>query len=247
MSRTGKRWFKALEEITDPDFIWGALDNVHDAETTLADYAASVSRAQRAALAASMAAPDCHQPDLVTAEAEQPVARLVEAAQWARNRLETIADDCWHGDARDFKRSLVGVFADFDEAMANCGSHVPPEIRTVTPALEVQPLTVQDAQCCMCGKRGLSTAEDGGPECELADGRWVCSRGCYERAVDGFTVQDAARHILSDDIAISHMAQALHDGPLGADDYWFSAARPQGAWCVDAVRVVLRAIAEGRA
>ena len=145
MSRTGKRWFKALEEITDPDFIWGALDNVHDAETTLADYAASVSRAQRAALAASMAAPDCHQPDLVTAEAEQPVARLVEAARWARNRLETIADDCWHGDARDFKRSLVGVFADFDEAMANCGSHVPPEIRTVTPALEVQPLTVQDA------------------------------------------------------------------------------------------------------
>lgn len=61
------------------------------------------------------------------------------------------------------------------------------------------------------------------------------------------TVQDAALRILSDDIAISHMAQALHDGPLGADDYWFSAARPQGAWCVDAVRVVLRAIAEGRA
>ena len=60
------------------------------------------------------------------------------------------------------------------------------------------------------------------------------------------TAQDAARRILSDDIAISHMAQALHDGPLGADDYWFSAARPQGAWCVDAVRVVLRAIAEGK-
>lgn len=65
-------------------------------------------------------------------------------------------------------------------------------------------------------------------------------------ALKPLTVQDAARHILSDDIAISHMAQALHDGPLGADDYWFSAARPQGAWCVDAVRVVLRAIAEGK-
>ena len=57
-------------------------------------------------------------------------------------------------------------------------------------------------------------------------------------------LQDAARRILSDDIAISHMAQALHDGPLGADDHWFSAARPQGAWCVDAVRVALRAITE---
>lgn len=64
--------------------------------------------------------------------------------------------------------------------------------------------------------------------------------------VQPLTVQDAARRILSDDIAISHMAQALHDGPLGADDYWFSASRPQGGWCVDAVRVVLRAIAEGR-
>lgn len=66
-------------------------------------------------------------------------------------------------------------------------------------------------------------------------------------ALKPLTVQDAARRILSDDIAISHMAQALHDGPLGADDHWFSAARQQGAWCVDAVRVVLRAIAEGRA
>ena len=38
-------------------------------------------------------------------------------------------------------------------------------------------------QCCMCGKTGLSTIEDGGPECELDDGRWVCSVDCYDRAV----------------------------------------------------------------
>ena len=37
-------------------------------------------------------------------------------------------------------------------------------------------------QCCMCGKRGLSTEEDGGPECELSDGRWVCSSDCWEIA-----------------------------------------------------------------
>ena len=40
-----------ITEASDPDFIWGALDNVHDAETTLDDYAAAVSRAIRAALA----------------------------------------------------------------------------------------------------------------------------------------------------------------------------------------------------
>jgi hypothetical protein len=39
------------------------------------------------------------------------------------------------------------------------------------------------AQCCMCGKAGLSTAEDGGPECELHDGRWVCSSECWDIAV----------------------------------------------------------------
>jgi hypothetical protein len=38
------------------------------------------------------------------------------------------------------------------------------------------------AQCCACGKKGLSIAEDGGPECELADGRWTCSRECYDLA-----------------------------------------------------------------
>ena len=38
------------------------------------------------------------------------------------------------------------------------------------------------AQCCMCGKRDLSTEEDGGPECQMNDGRWVCSRECYGTA-----------------------------------------------------------------
>jgi hypothetical protein len=39
-----------ITEASDPDFIWGALDNVHDAETTLDDYAAAVSRAIRGAM-----------------------------------------------------------------------------------------------------------------------------------------------------------------------------------------------------
>lgn len=38
------------------------------------------------------------------------------------------------------------------------------------------------AQCCMCGKGGVSTAEDGTPGCELPDGRWVCSGECWDRA-----------------------------------------------------------------
>jgi hypothetical protein len=39
-----------ITEASDPDFIWGALDNVYDAETTLDDYAAAVSRAIRGAM-----------------------------------------------------------------------------------------------------------------------------------------------------------------------------------------------------
>lgn len=60
------------------------------------------------------------------------VQELIEAAQWARNRLELIADQSWHGDGRDLKRSIVGVFADFDAALAKCGSHMPDEIRSTT-------------------------------------------------------------------------------------------------------------------
>lgn len=45
------------------------------------------------------------------------------------------------------------------------------------------------SQCCMCGKKGLSIVEDGGPEAELTDGRWVCSQACWELAV-GDTVDD---------------------------------------------------------
>lgn len=47
------------------------------------------------------------------------------------------------------------------------------------PVVKVKP------QCCMCGKLGLSTTEgDGGTECELTDGRWVCSWDCWAKAVD---------------------------------------------------------------
>ncbi|GLT07970.1 hypothetical protein ACFQFQ_14495 [Sulfitobacter porphyrae] len=54
---------------------------------------------------------------------------VVEAAQWARNRLERIADDSWHGDERDLKRSLIGVFADFDAALSAAGSSIPEHLR----------------------------------------------------------------------------------------------------------------------
>ena len=51
------------------------------------------------------------------AEAERDGIAL--GAQWARNRLDLIADEAWHGDGRDLKRSIIGVFADFDEALTD--------------------------------------------------------------------------------------------------------------------------------
>ena len=185
----GDVYIKALEEITDPHFIWEALDNVHDAETTLADYAAAVSRAQRAALAAS-----------------QPAQG--EAATWCQPM------DCGKHTPRvwliRFEDQSVGDLTFDNEA----------EARRMWEKYN------HDWNCYLMASLPLLAAS---------------------QPAQPPTVQDAARRILSDDITISHMAQALHDGPLGADDHWFSAARPQGAWCVDAVRVVLRAIAEGRA
>ena len=40
----------AITEASAPDFLWGAMDNVTDMDTTLADYAAAASRAIRAAV-----------------------------------------------------------------------------------------------------------------------------------------------------------------------------------------------------
>ena len=70
-------------------------------------------------------------PTLAQAKMVPEVRELVEAAQWARNRLEIIADESWRGDGRDLKRSIIGVFADFDAALLACGSEVPAALRRI--------------------------------------------------------------------------------------------------------------------
>lgn len=61
-------------------------------------------------------------------------------------------------------------------------------------------------QCCMCGKKNLSTIEgDGGSECELEDGRWVCSAECWDRAVEPAPSQHAAPEpIVCDVLTMQH-------------------------------------------
>ena len=58
------------------------------------------------------------QPITVQDAARVPeIAALIEGIEMARRRLETIASDAWHGDARDFKRGIVGVFCEFDAGL----------------------------------------------------------------------------------------------------------------------------------
>ena len=217
---------------------------------------------------ASQPAPECHQPDLVTADGGQDaqlVARLVEAAQWARNRLEAIADDAWRGDARDFKRSLVGVFADFDEALANCGSHIPPEIRTVPPA---QPVAVTwPARCDGVEQDAFEAwAKDNHYDMDLHPLHWLFLNARTSAARDGWaaglahavdrmraaldvqplTVQDAAQvpEIAALIEGAEHLLQnylrdELDEPDLCVDDEHWSA--------IHGVNAALRSIAEGRA
>lgn len=52
--------------------------------------------------------------------------------------------------------------------------------------------TDKDVYCCICFKTGLSTVEDdGGTECQLSDGRWVCSRECYEEALLSLMIKES--------------------------------------------------------
>ena len=82
---------------------------------------------------------------------------------------------------------------------------------------EVQRLRAErdalQAQCCMCGKTGLSTIEDGGPECELDDGRWVCSVKCYDRAAShplaAEAERDRLRAVLDDALVACRIVDAV--------------------------------------
>lgn len=58
------------------------------------------------------------------------------------------------------------------------------------------------------------------------------------------TVQEAARVLLNDDISLSRMSKAMHDGPLGADEYEYRASTKAGGWCLECVRAALRALTE---
>lgn len=44
-------------------------------------------------------------------------ATLIDATDYIRNRLERIASASWHGDGRDLKRSIQGIFVEYDEAL----------------------------------------------------------------------------------------------------------------------------------
>lgn len=45
-------------------------------------------------------------------------SRLVEATEFAICRAETLCDETWNGDARDFKRSMIGIFAEYRAALS---------------------------------------------------------------------------------------------------------------------------------
>ena len=56
-------------------------------------------------------------------------------------------------------------------------------------------------------------------------------------------MEGVAQLFLSDDILLSRMAKAMHDGPLQAGDYEYRADTKAGGWCLDCIREGLKAIA----
>lgn len=128
------------------------------------------------------------------AKEREAVSQLVDASQWARNRLEKIADDSWHGDGRDLKRSLVGVFADFDDALKKCNSEMPEHFRARSEQNDDKPKTTMASFCAMTCQEGAFQkflAETFAEPCENADqATAIVKRACgiYSRKelnVDG--------------------------------------------------------------
>ena len=63
---------------------------------------------------------------------------LEDATDMAINRAEVLCDKAWNGNARDFKRSMVGVFAEYQAARCAALAPTPPdttwhERRTMLP------------------------------------------------------------------------------------------------------------------
>ena len=50
-------------------------------------------------------------------ELKERVSALMDATDYAKNRLEHMATDSWYGDGRDLKRNIHGVFREYDEAL----------------------------------------------------------------------------------------------------------------------------------
>ncbi|WP_416065388.1 hypothetical protein ACK9YZ_01170 [Rhizobium sp. ZK1] len=101
-------------------------------------------------------------------------------------------------------------------------------------ARQAPPNQLIGPQCCMCGKKNLSTAEgDGGTECELADGRWVCSAECWDRAVS------PAEHVMVPDVRA--LAVEIVDGVRGYT-YEFSSHPSAHAADYDLIEDKLRAV-----
>lgn len=72
---------RAITEASDPDFIWGAMDNVHDMDAGLEEFAKAASRAIRAAVPTPADAQAALDARINAAREEGRIAGLREAAE----------------------------------------------------------------------------------------------------------------------------------------------------------------------
>lgn len=108
---------------------------------------------------------------LTAALAAMPSEREIDEGRFEQWTLADFAGQC-RMQARD------NLDPEYSQFMAALAGRLASLASMPAPAVRVKP------QCCMCGKLGLSTTEgDGGTECELSDGRWVCSFECWDRAL----------------------------------------------------------------
>jgi hypothetical protein len=90
---------------------------------------------------------------------------------------KTWSDEVW---AFCHASGAIEAFRDEETCRMEAESHG----REITVA-RLTGATDRGLQCCQCGAVGLSSDEDGGPECQLSDDRWTCSDRCYDRAIAG--------------------------------------------------------------
>lgn len=116
---------------------------------------------------------------MTNAHGDAQLTKLLTALHRLAEESEGVAGLHQNGDVATWDELFDGEFSSWlGDAVGEAQAHL--DSKLTDPAL-ASPGGEGKPPCVRCLKP-CSTEEDSGPECQLTDGRWVCSEACWDAA-----------------------------------------------------------------